>query len=68
MNGSGIRDIAIVLRVSPSTVIYEQHIEPALYKVGKGKTQKIERKPLTLRTRIKRLVRETICLSKSIVM
>jgi hypothetical protein len=31
-------------------------------------TQKIERKHLTLRTRIKRLARKTICFSKSIVM
>jgi insertion element IS1 protein InsB len=33
--------------------------------VGKWNTQKIERKPLTLRTRIKRLARKTICFSKS---
>jgi IS1 family transposase len=31
-------------------------------------TQKIERKNLTLRTRIKRLVRKTICFSKKILM
>ena len=31
-------------------------------------TQKIERKHLTLRTRIKRVVRKTICFSKSIQM
>ncbi len=30
--------------------------------------QRIERKHLTLRTRIKRLARKTICFSKSIVM
>ena len=34
--------------------------------VGKTNTQKIERKHLTLRTRIKRLARKTICFSKSI--
>ncbi|MBD2463520.1 transposase, partial [Oscillatoria sp. FACHB-1407] len=33
---------------------------------GKANTQKIERKHLTLRTRIKRLVRKTICFSKSV--
>lgn len=33
--------------------------------VGKWNTQKIERKHLTLRTRIKRLARKTICFSKS---
>ncbi len=32
---------------------------------GCGKTQKIERKFLTFRTRIKRLARKTICFSKS---
>ena len=36
--------------------------------IGKDKTWKIERKHLTLRTRIKRLTRKTICFSKSIVM
>jgi insertion element IS1 protein InsB len=33
--------------------------------IGKINTQKIERKHLTLRTRIKRLARKTICFSKS---
>jgi insertion element IS1 protein InsB len=47
---------------------YERHIEPALPFVGKRNTQKIERKHLTLRTRIKRLARKTICFSKSIEM
>lgn len=42
---------------------YERHIEPALHVVGKLNTQKIERKHLTLRTRIKRLARKTICFS-----
>jgi hypothetical protein len=36
-------------------------------KCGEGIPQ-IERKPLTLRTRIKRLARETICFSKSAFM
>jgi insertion element IS1 protein InsB len=36
--------------------------------VGKDKTWKIERKHLTLRTRIKRLARRTICFSKSVLM
>lgn len=50
---------------------YERHIEPALGSVGsvgKCNTQKIKRKHFTLRTRIKRLARKTICFSKSIVM
>jgi insertion element IS1 protein InsB len=61
-----------------------RHIAPELHTVGKRHTQKIERKHLTLRTRIKRLgtdgfpvahaetrqrlARRTICFSKSIVM
>ena len=40
----------------------EEHV------IGKDKTWKIERKHLTLRTRIKRLTRKTICFSKSILM
>jgi IS1 family transposase len=35
---------------------------------GKANTQRIERKHLTLRTRIKRLTRRTICFSKSVPM
>jgi insertion element IS1 protein InsB len=35
---------------------------------GKRNTQQIERKYLTLRTRIKRLVRKTICFSRSVQM
>ena len=45
---------------------YERHLEPALHTVGKANTQTIERKHLTLRTRIKRLARKTICFSKSV--
>jgi insertion element IS1 protein InsB len=63
---------------------YERHIDPVFHTVGKRNTQKIERKHLTLRTRIKRLgtdgfpvahaetrqrlARRTICFSKSVVM
>jgi len=47
---------------------YERHIDPVFHTVGKRNTQQIERKHLTLRTRIKRLARKTICFSKSIVM
>lgn len=47
---------------------YERNLPAALHTVGKRNTQKIERKHLTLRTRIKRLARKTICFSKSILM
>ena len=43
---------------------YERHLSPEQRIVGKENTQKIERKHLTLRTRIKRLARKTICFSK----
>ena len=44
---------------------YSRHLDPEQHIIGKRNTQKIERKHLTLRTRIKRLVRKTICFSKS---
>lgn len=44
---------------------YGRHLDPEKPVIGKQNTQKIERKHLTLRTRIKRLVRKTICFSKS---
>jgi insertion element IS1 protein InsB len=44
---------------------YERHIEPEQHAVGKQHTQKIESKHINLRTRIKRLVRRTICFSKT---
>jgi insertion element IS1 protein InsB len=40
-------------------------LEPDRHEVGKRHTQQLERKQLTLRTRIKRVVRKTICVSKS---
>ena len=47
---------------------YTRHIDADKHQLGKRNTQKIERKHLTLRTRIKRLTRKTICFSKSIQM
>ena len=45
--------------------MYNRHLEPEHHTVGKIHTQKIERKHLTFRTRLKRFVRKTICFSKS---
>ena len=45
---------------------YERNLDPAVHSPGKRNTQQIERKHLMLRTRLKRLVRQTICFSKSI--
>ena len=47
---------------------YTRHLDVDAHQPGKRNTQKIERKHLTLRTRIKRLARKTICFSKSIQM
>lgn len=47
---------------------YTRHLDADEHEPGKRQTQKIERKHLTLRTRIKRLARKTICFSKSIQM
>jgi len=44
---------------------YTRHLDPDVHSPGKRNTQKIERKHLTLRTRMKRLVRKTICFSKT---
>src|SRR5262245_35332998 len=47
---------------------YTRHLGVDEHQPGKRHTQKIERKHLRLRTRIKRLTRKTICFSKSIQM
>lgn len=44
---------------------YTRHLDADVHQPGKRYTQKIERKHLTLRTRIKRLARKTICFAKS---
>lgn len=44
---------------------YTRILDQSPHEVGKHYIQRIEHKPLTLRTRIKRLARKTICFSKS---
>jgi IS1 family transposase/transposase-like protein len=44
---------------------YERNLPQDKHEIGKRKTQRIERKHLRLRTRIKRLQRKTICFSKT---
>src|SRR5882762_6611908 len=44
---------------------YERYIDTEQHQVGKENTQKIESKHINLRTRIKRLMRRTICFSKT---
>ena len=48
--------------------VYDRHLESEQHTIGKIHTQKIERKHLTFRTRLKRLMRKTICFSKSILL
>ncbi len=47
---------------------HERPLNAQVHRVEKINTRKIERNHLTLRTRIKRLTRKTICFSKSIQM
>lgn len=47
---------------------YSRYLAPEVHCPGKRNTQHIERKHLTFRTRIKRLVRKTICFSRTIQM
>jgi insertion element IS1 protein InsB len=47
---------------------YRRHMAPDKQTVGKQQTQKIERTHTTVRARIKRWVRKTICFSTSIQM
>ena len=47
---------------------YQRWVDEKEHEIGKRNTQKIERFFLTLRTRIKRLTRRTICFSKSELM
>ena len=44
---------------------YQERLSPDMLVLGKKNTQRIERDHLTLRTRIKRLCRKTICFSKN---
>jgi insertion element IS1 protein InsB len=48
--------------------VYKRHLPTFAHTVSKVYTQQVERKHLTLRTRIKRLARKTICFSKSVFM
>jgi len=45
--------------------VYQRHLPPEQHTVGKLSMQKIERKHLTLRTRLKRLTRTTLGFSRS---
>jgi insertion element IS1 protein InsB len=58
-------NIEIVAVYSDDNFAYHEAIPRGALRTGKRNTQKIERKHLTFRTRLKRLARKTICYSKS---
>ena len=49
---------------SDNNFAYHKKIDSDILETGKKNTQKIERDHLTLRTRLKRLARKSICFSK----
>jgi insertion element IS1 protein InsB len=63
-----LKPLGLVHFYTDAAGVYERHLPAQAHTVGKLHTQQIERKHLTLRTRIKRLARKTICFSKSVFM
>jgi len=60
-----LKQFQINMYYSDNWISYRKYIEKSKHKIGKINTRKIERKNLTLRTKIKRLARKTICYSKT---
>ena len=58
-------NIEIMAVYSDDNFAYHEVIPNNILQTGKRNTQKIERKHLTFRTRLKRLARKKICYSKS---
>jgi insertion element IS1 protein InsB len=48
--------------------VYKRHLPAVNHTVSKRQTPQMERKHLTLRTRLKRLARTTICFSQSVLL
>ena len=65
LNGLNLNIVSVY---SDNNFAYHDGISPEILQTGKKNTQKIERKHLTFRTRLKRLARKTICFSKSLHM
>jgi len=61
-------NIEIVKVYSDNNFAYRDAIPHNVLETGKKNTQKIERKHLNFRTRLKRLARKTICFSKTLEM
>ena len=64
----GDLNIEIVKVYSDDNFAYHDAIPNNVLETGKRNTQKIEKKHLTFRTRLKRLARKTICFSKTLEM
>jgi insertion element IS1 protein InsB len=64
---SGLK-VEIIAVFSDDNFAYHETIPQNILRTGKRNTQRIERKHLTFRTRLKRLARKTICYSKSLEM
>ena len=58
-----LKPFGITRYVTDGWGAYERHLNAAQHQVGKENTQKIESNPINLRTRMKRLVRRTMCFS-----
>ena len=63
-----LRHFKVVVFFSDDWSSYSKYIPDEYHEIGKRNTQKIERKFLTLRTRVKSLARKSICFSKSDLM
>ena len=63
-----MKPFKVKLCFSDNWQAYSAYIPEEHHQIGKRNTQKIERKFLTFRTRVKRLCRRTICFSKDIGM
>ena len=61
-------NLDVIAVYSDDNYTYHDIIPPDVLVTGKRNTQRIERKHLTFRTRLKRLARKTICYSKSLEM
>ena len=63
-----LESFGIVRYYTDKAGVYQRHLLPAQHTVGQLSMQKIERTHLTLRTRLKRFARKTLCFSRSCVM
>lgn len=60
--------VSVALWITDQWIAYQDCLDDEERIISKADLQSLERKHLTLRTRIKRLTRKTICFSKSEIM